>query len=73
MELPQMTAQTQNPDEMLSPKQIEDEYGIKQQTQAVWRCNDRHGWPYTKVGRSVRTRRRDLERWLSERTVNGGE
>jgi transposase len=65
-----MATDTRNPDELLSPRQIEAEFGIPTQTQANWRANQRYGWPYTKVGRSVRTRRRDVEAWIESRTLN---
>lgn len=54
----------------LTPHQVETEFGIPQNTQAVWRCLGRYNFPFTKVGRNVRYRREDLERWLSNRTVN---
>lgn len=35
---------------------------------AVFRCVGRHNIPFIKIGRNVRYRRADLERWLDSRT-----
>jgi excisionase family DNA binding protein len=48
--------------------------GIQPQTLTVWHSTGRYALPVVKVGRSVRYRRSDLEKWLAERTVtNSGE
>jgi hypothetical protein len=61
---------TRSPEDLLSPSQIEIEYGIKESTQAIWRHSNRYGWrdDTIKVGRLVRKRRAAIERWLDERT-----
>lgn len=47
---------------------------VKRQTLAAWRCTDRYQLPFIKVGRSVRYRLGDLEKFLASRTVtNTGE
>jgi hypothetical protein len=46
-----------------------DFIGIKKQTLAVWRCTGRYDLPFVKVGRRVKYRISDLERWLSQRTA----
>ncbi len=43
--------------------------GVTAGTLEVWRCTGRYKIPYTKVGRHVRYRRVDLDRWLESRTV----
>jgi len=43
--------------------------GLKPQTLAVWAVTGRYGLPMVRVGRSVRYRVTDLERWLTARTV----
>lgn len=55
--------------ELIFPAQVETEYGIAEQTQAVWRSTDRYGWRKLtiKVGRKVAYRRRDIEDWLESR------
>jgi hypothetical protein len=52
------------------PEDVERDYGIKRSTQAVWRSTNRYGWRdiAVKVGRSIRYRREDLEKWLASRT-----
>ena len=41
--------------------------GIKPETLAVWRSEQRYEIPYIKVGRCVRYRLSDLEDWLNTR------
>jgi predicted DNA-binding transcriptional regulator AlpA len=43
--------------------------GIKRGTLSVWRCTRRYPLPYVKVGRSVKYRIEDIERFLASRTV----
>lgn len=40
-------------------------------TLSVWRATKRYGIPYIKVGRNVRYRRSDLDRFLASRTIGG--
>ncbi len=46
--------------------------GVAEQTLALWQSTGRYSLPCIKVGRLVRYRRADLERWLESRTTNGG-
>jgi hypothetical protein len=64
------SATTRSPDDLLSPADIEREYGIKESTQAVWRSANRWGWrdDAIKVGRLTRKRRKTIEAWLEKRT-----
>lgn len=41
-------------------------------TLSVWRSTGRYAIPFVKIGRNVRYRRADLERWLEERTRSNG-
>jgi hypothetical protein len=54
---------------LIFPDQVEAEYGIRQQTQAVWRCTNRYGWRdlTIKLGRKVAYFRSDIESWLESR------
>jgi hypothetical protein len=45
--------------------------GVTPGTLSVWRCVRRYKLPYTKIGRSVRYRVEDLERFIASRTVGG--
>lgn len=51
--------------------------GIKGHTLEVWRTTGRYGLPFVRVGRRVKYRRADLDRFLESRTVGaaaaGGE
>lgn len=42
---------------------------LKSQTLACWRSAGRYDLPFVRVGRAIRYRRCDLERWLEQRTV----
>jgi len=54
---------------LLSRKEAAEYLGLKAQTLAVWHVTGRYGLPVVKVGRSVRYRVQDLERWLTARTI----
>ncbi len=52
--------------EMLTSRQAAVHLGCEYGTMEVWRAK-RRGPPYVKVGRLVRYRRQDLDRWLKDR------
>ncbi len=54
---------------LLSPTDVERDYGIPRNTQAVWRCTNRYEFAglVIKVGSSVRYRRDELEAWFESR------
>ena len=43
--------------------------GIKPQTLATWRCTKRYALPFVRVGRAIRYRPSDVEKFLADRTV----
>ena len=43
--------------------------GVTPRTLTVWRCTKRYAIPYIKVGRLVKYRREELDRWLESRTI----
>jgi hypothetical protein len=43
--------------------------GVKPETLAVWRSEQRYDIPYIKVGRCVRYRLSDLEIWINSRLM----
>lgn len=47
--------------------------GLETQTLAAWRCSGRYSLPYVRVGRKIRYRISDLERFLESRTVGAVE
>ena len=55
-------------DKLLSRREAAEYLGIKAQTLATWTSAKRYRLPVVKVGRSVRYRVSDLEKWLEERT-----
>lgn len=54
---------------LLTRREAAEYLSVKPQTLAAWAVTRRYGLPVVKVGRSVRYRLADLERWLSARTV----
>lgn len=55
---------------LLSRREAAEYLGVKPQTLAAWHITGKYGLPLVKVGRSVRYRMADLERWLAARTVD---
>jgi excisionase family DNA binding protein len=58
------------PPALVSCEQAAEYLGTTAGTLAVWRCNRRYDLPYVKVGKSVRYRLADLERFIESRTVS---
>ena len=54
---------------LLTRREAADFLGLRAQTLATWAMTGKYNLPTIKVGRSVRYRRSDLERWLAARTV----
>ena len=54
---------------LLSRKQAATYLGVKEQTLACWSTTKRYALPYVKVGRLVKYRRVDLEKFISENLV----
>ena len=60
-------------DELFTESQTAEYLNIKRQTLTVWRSTKRYALPFVRVGRSIRYRRRDLELFLTARTVGGAQ
>ena len=56
----------QNPDPLLTRKEAARYLGIAPNTLAVWACTKRYPLHPIKLGRSVRYRRSELERFLNQ-------
>jgi len=54
---------------LLTRDQAAEFLGVKVQTLAAWACSGRYSLPFVKVGRCVKYRLADLDRFLEERTV----
>jgi hypothetical protein len=54
---------------LVNEKRAAEILGITPGTLSVWRCVRRYPLPYTKIGRAVRYRVDDLERFIQSRTV----
>jgi len=62
------TATPRNPDELLTPFDIEDEYKIPYATQAKYR-GEGSFCAYLKIGRRVYVRRSTFEKWLDTKVT----
>ena len=58
----------QSIESLLTPIETAAYIGVTENTLSVWRCVGRYAIPFVKVGRNVRYRRSDLEKWLVSRT-----
>ncbi|MGA2061053.1 MAG: helix-turn-helix domain-containing protein [Thermoguttaceae bacterium] len=54
---------------LVDEKQASEILGLAPGTLSVWRCTKRYDLPFVKVGRSIRYRISDLERFLESRTI----
>lgn len=52
---------------LLTPRQVADQLGVTPHTLAVWRSEQRYPLKYVKVGRLVRYRCADVERFIQGR------
>ncbi len=59
-------------EKLLTREETSEALGVKPQTLACWACTGRYGLPFVKVGRLVRYRMKDIEKFLKSRTVSGG-
>lgn len=56
-------------DPLLTRAEAADYIGVKPTTLAAWALAGRYDLPVVKVGRLVRYRKSDLDRWLQRRTI----
>lgn len=52
-----------------TPEQAAEFLVVEVQTLAVWRSTRRYDLPFTKIGRAVRYKQSDLDRFVESRTV----
>ena len=57
--------------DLLTRQQAAEFLGVKAQTLAVWATTKRYPLPYVRIGRKVKYRRADLERFIESRVVGG--
>jgi excisionase family DNA binding protein len=59
-------------DRLLTSKEAAEQLGLKNKdTLSVWRTTKRYQLPYIKVGRLVRYRTEDVQRFLHQNTIGG--
>ncbi len=56
---------------LVTPEQTAEMLGVSVGTLGVWRCTRRYPLPFVKVGRSVKYKLADLERFVERRTIGG--
>lgn len=44
---------------------------VKTPTLRTWRCNKRHPLPYVKIGRMIRYRKSDIDRFIAQHVQKG--
>jgi helix-turn-helix protein len=55
--------------DLLDEKQAADFLKVASNTLSVWRSTKRYPLPYVRVGRCIRYKRSDLEKFVAENTV----
>jgi excisionase family DNA binding protein len=55
--------------ELLSRKEAAAYLGLTEQTLAVWKCTKRYDLPVVKIGRLVKYKKSDLDKFIEKRTV----
>lgn len=54
---------------LLTDKEAAAYLNLSPSTLAVWRCTKRQDLPFIKLGRAVRYRQTDLDKWLESQTI----
>jgi excisionase family DNA binding protein len=52
--------------ELLSRSEAAAYLGIAKQTLAIWKCTKRHTVPYVKIGRLIKYRKVDLDKFIAD-------
>lgn len=55
-------------EKLLNTSEASQYLGVTRDTLAVWRTTRRYELPYIKVGRLVKYKQSDLDKWLNQRT-----
>lgn len=62
-----------DPNDLMSRREAARLLGVSESTLAGWKCNRRVAIPFIKIGRLVKYRRADLEAFIADMLVNGGD
>ena len=54
------------PSGLMTPRDAAVYIGVKINTLAVWRMTNRYGLPFVKLGKVIRYRKSDLDKWIDE-------
>jgi len=66
-----MPAMNQPRQPLLTQEETAAYLGVKSQTLATWRCTGRYPLRFIRVGKAIRYRAADVEKFLTDRTVAG--
>jgi excisionase family DNA binding protein len=55
--------------ELLSRKEAATYLGVTEQTLSVWKCTQRYDLPVVKIGRLVKYKKSELDKFIERRTV----
>lgn len=56
-------------EKLISPEEAADFLGVHVDTLSVWRSTKRYDIPFYKIGRLVKYKMSDLNKWVEERTI----
>ena len=60
-------------DKLLTQDDVAEMLGVKAATLSVWRSAGRYDLPFIRVGRCIRYRAEDVERFIEANTVTTGD
>jgi hypothetical protein len=59
-----------NTEALVSRRDAARYLGVSEQTLAIWKCTGRYSLPFVKIGRLVKYRKIDLDRFISRNLAN---
>ncbi|MCP4537307.1 MAG: helix-turn-helix domain-containing protein [Chloroflexi bacterium] len=54
---------------LIPPNEAADMLGIREATLATWRCTNRYGLPYIKIGRMIRYEAAELMKFINRQRI----
>jgi len=61
------------PSSLLSRKEAAIYLGLSEQTLAIWKCTKRYDLPFVKIGRLIKYRKSDLDKFISHNASSSSE
>jgi excisionase family DNA binding protein len=63
-------AAASNAEALISRREAARYLGVSETTLAIWKCTGRYSLPFVKIGRLVKYRKIDLDRFISRNLAN---